>query len=1020
MSFEILKVENFLLLFCIPYCFSLSTSDVKITDDGGYTGVVIAINSKIEESDNLIQAIKTTWTEASRDLYVATKNLAYFKEITILLPRTWNKIDRDPVLGKENYDQADVIIAPENPSYGDSPYTLQYGGCGEPGIYTHFTPEYLQNEEIIDDYGEKGKVVVHEWAHYRWGVFDETSSNSPFYWDPNKDGSNGPEATRCPLSMNGEVRDLNSINVERKCTLADIDPATNTYPDNCLFFPYEDQFYHPNSSMMCYQYMKEVTTFCEDGSNANPNNLHNPYAPNDQNRLCNMKSTWTVIMESEDFMDVNNKPSIHVADTRPIFKIVRPQEQRFVLVLDSSRSMEGYKQDEMRTAAYNFITVAVPRGSYVGIVEFGTDATTLSELKVMNSSEARETMTSLLPTTTGGQTCIGCGIRKGIEVLEKLSNPAGGHIIVITDGWGFAVDEVYDDVLTKGIVVSAIYIKIYARQILSTLSIESGGSWYYTENEEDMQQALKEVASFGDKESNSHQIQSKSFYLPQGRDFTSEVFIDHSIGLDTSFVFTWSKNSLSPPIVHINSPSGCVYTNANISDESICNSGSEYILSPEFLSIKFNILGNAEAGKWAYSVKPSTNEPQDMTSSVTSSSSGESVDPIVVSSGISNTDVTGGSSTVVYAKVTQGYKPILGAIVEATVSRPSGGPVVINLYDNGAGADINSNDGIYSKYFTEYSGRGNYAVKVEVRYHNQSSVARSKSTSRANYKPGVISVDGSVSVNPHGVTGPEGNSEGGGESQAEDVGDFTRVVSTGGFSYTGPSTAEDTIPPGKIVDLKIQQKNLSDPFAGVILTFTAPGNDYDAGTASRYDISYTYDDPSLLVSNFYDNVMVTDSHIIEGDLNAPSNAGSSETMIIQTPIASNSQTTLRLAIAVKAVDSSGNVAETSNVPVINFFVAPPGSPTVLPPGESEAVTTTKSCYCPVCDPNTNTYVLLTVILTATTAASVTAAIVLGILLCHANKRMKKKGRSHMEGITNSPYATDGESATVTSFTTRTE
>ena len=28
-----------------------------------------------------------------------------------------------------------------------------------------------------------GKTIVHEWAHYRWGVFDETASDgsSPFY-----------------------------------------------------------------------------------------------------------------------------------------------------------------------------------------------------------------------------------------------------------------------------------------------------------------------------------------------------------------------------------------------------------------------------------------------------------------------------------------------------------------------------------------------------------------------------------------------------------------------------------------------------------------------------------------------------------------------------------------------------------------------------------------------------------------------------------------------------------------------
>ena len=34
-------------------------------------------------------------------------------------------------------------VAPPNPSYGDNPYTLQPGGCGERGLYIHLTPDYL-------------------------------------------------------------------------------------------------------------------------------------------------------------------------------------------------------------------------------------------------------------------------------------------------------------------------------------------------------------------------------------------------------------------------------------------------------------------------------------------------------------------------------------------------------------------------------------------------------------------------------------------------------------------------------------------------------------------------------------------------------------------------------------------------------------------------------------------------------------------------------------------------------------
>lgn len=40
-----------------------------------------------------------------------------------------------------------------------------------------------------------GRVFVHEWAHYRWGVFDEYSNDMPFYVSRNSKAAS-VEATR--------------------------------------------------------------------------------------------------------------------------------------------------------------------------------------------------------------------------------------------------------------------------------------------------------------------------------------------------------------------------------------------------------------------------------------------------------------------------------------------------------------------------------------------------------------------------------------------------------------------------------------------------------------------------------------------------------------------------------------------------------------------------------------------------------------------------------------------------------
>lgn len=67
---------------------------------------------------------------------------------------------------------------------------------------------------------------------------------------------------------------------------------------------------------------------------------------------------------------------------------------------------------------------------------------------------------------------------------------------------------------------------------------------------------------------------------------------------------------------------------------------------------------------------------------------------------------------VVYAEVSQNFLPVLGATVIATIEKDGATAVSLPLFDNGAGADMTRNDGIYSRYFTSLSGDGRYSLKV--------------------------------------------------------------------------------------------------------------------------------------------------------------------------------------------------------------------------------------------------------------------------------------------------------------------
>lgn len=56
--------------------------------------------------------------------------------------------------------QAEVLIAYENPGYGEVPYTLQYGQCGEKGTYIHLTPNYMLDDTYVTNYGPRGRMLL--------------------------------------------------------------------------------------------------------------------------------------------------------------------------------------------------------------------------------------------------------------------------------------------------------------------------------------------------------------------------------------------------------------------------------------------------------------------------------------------------------------------------------------------------------------------------------------------------------------------------------------------------------------------------------------------------------------------------------------------------------------------------------------------------------------------------------------------------------------------------------------------
>lgn len=75
-----------------------------------------------------------------------------------MIPETWNGEYGQKSVFSDYYSNSHIRIAPANPEFGDAPYTLQPGECGEQGEYVHFTPNFVINENdfALEMYGEPG------------------------------------------------------------------------------------------------------------------------------------------------------------------------------------------------------------------------------------------------------------------------------------------------------------------------------------------------------------------------------------------------------------------------------------------------------------------------------------------------------------------------------------------------------------------------------------------------------------------------------------------------------------------------------------------------------------------------------------------------------------------------------------------------------------------------------------------------------------------------------------------------
>nr|BAA90969.1 unnamed protein product [Homo sapiens] len=436
----------------------------------------------------------------------------------------------------------------------------------------------------------------------------------------------------------------------------------------------------------------------------------------------------------------------------------------------------------------------------------------------------------------------------------------------------------------------------------------TGGSHFYVSDEA---QNNGLIDAFGaltsgntDLSQKSLQLESKGLTLNSNAWMNDTVIIDSTVGKDTFFLITW--NSL-PPSISLWDPSGTIMENFTVDATS----------KMAYLSIP----GTAKVGTWAYNLQAKAN-PETLTITVTSRAANSSVPPITVNAKM-NKDVNSfPSPMIVYAEILQGYVPVLGANVTAFIESQNGHTEVLELLDNGAGADSFKNDGVYSRYFTAYTENGRYSLKV--RAHGGANTARLKlrpPLNRAAYIPGWV-VNGEIEANP---PRPEID-----EDTQTTLEDFSRTASGGAFvvSQVPSLPLPDQYPPSQITDLDATVHEDK-----IILTWTAPGDNFDVGKVQRYIIRISASILDLRDS-FDDALQVNTTDL------SPKEANSKESFAFKPENISEENAT-HIFIAIKSIDKSNLTSKVSNIAQVTLFI-PQANPDDIDPTPTPTPTPDKS------------------------------------------------------------------------------
>lgn len=280
-------------------------------------------------------------------------------------------------------------------------------------------------------------IVIHEFGHYGYGVYDEYA------------GSGG-----------------------------DAECVGGTTSDACIMeagWGSGDRF--GNSATGGALVTGRVSEFCVSGN-------HDPDSDSYQDEI-HGESCWQTIVDNYPGMTIpaGTPTAAAPGGAGTISWVVLAPEQRFVLVIDRSGSMLGNKMQQALTGSDWWADNAV-LNDRLGVVSFANSARTDIGLTTITGQPDRDAVQSAIGAiAAGGQTAIGDGLREALgEILNAGQRAATQVVVLLTDGLhnnGEDPNAVLPDLSANGVRVYTIGIgPSIDSALLQSIASATGGTFY--------------------------------------------------------------------------------------------------------------------------------------------------------------------------------------------------------------------------------------------------------------------------------------------------------------------------------------------------------------------------------------------------------------------------------------------------------------------------------------------------------------------------------------------------------------